>query len=103
MINTTEKKSEHAKLINNVRNNGEKTQADQTNNGTKANKDSVIDEGDLVIKDVNGCDICLSHTVKFRHNPGVSVDDLMDYVKPVLNKKGTALLSRNIANVLKYI
>ena len=36
------KKPGHEKIINNVRNNGEKPQVDQTNNGAKANKDSVI-------------------------------------------------------------
>ena len=36
------KKPGYEKTINNVRNNGEKPQADQTNNVAKANKDSVI-------------------------------------------------------------
>ena len=40
--NSSGKKLEHTKTINNVRINGEKPQADRTNNGAKANKDSVI-------------------------------------------------------------
>ena len=40
--NSSGKKLEHTKTINNVRINGEKPQADQTSNGAKANKDSVI-------------------------------------------------------------
>ena len=40
--NSSGKKLEHTKTISNVRINGEKPQADRTNNGTKANKDSVI-------------------------------------------------------------
>ena len=39
LINPTEKKHEHVKTINIVGNNGEKPQADRTNNGAKANKD----------------------------------------------------------------
>ena len=36
------KRSKHTKTIYNVRNNSEKSQAYQTDNGAKANKDSVI-------------------------------------------------------------
>ena len=36
------KKPEHAKTINNVRNNSEKLQTDRSNHGAKANKDLVI-------------------------------------------------------------
>ena len=48
------KKPEHTKTINNVRNNSEKPQVDRTNNGAKANKDSVIIVGDSMAKHVNG-------------------------------------------------
>ena len=44
------KKPEHTKTINNVRNNGERSQADWSNNGAKANKDSVIIVGDSMIR-----------------------------------------------------
>ena len=40
--NSSGKKLEYTKTINNVRINGEKPQADRTNNGAKANKDLVI-------------------------------------------------------------
>ena len=43
------KKPEHTKTINNVRNNSENPQVDRTNNGAKANKDSVIIVGDSMI------------------------------------------------------
>ena len=46
------KKPEHIKNTNNIRNNGEKPQADRTNNGTIASKDSVIIVGDTLIKNV---------------------------------------------------
>ena len=81
------KKPEHTKTINNFRNNSEKPQTDGSNNGTKANKDSVIIVGDLMIKHVNGRDISLFHTVKVRPNPGASTHDSLDYGKPALRKK----------------
>ena len=81
------KKPEHTKTNNNVRNNSEKPQTDGSNNGTKANKDSVIIVGDLMIKHVNGRDISLFHTVKVRPNPGASTHDSLDYGKPALRKK----------------
>ena len=86
------KKPEHTKTINNVRNNGEKPQVDRTNNDTKANKDSFIIIGDSMIKHVNGRDISRSHTVKVHPNPGASIHDLMDYVKPATQKKRKALV-----------
>ena len=86
------KKPEHTKIINNVRNNGKKPQVDRTNNDTKANKDSFIIIGDLMIKHVNGRDISRSHTVKVRPNPGASIHDLMDYVKPATQKNRKALV-----------
>ena len=69
MINPTEKNPEHTKTIFNVRNNSGKPQTDRTNNGAKANKDSVIIVGYSMIKHVNGRDISRSHTVKIRPNP----------------------------------
>ena len=86
------KKPEHTKAINNVRNNSEKTQIDRSNNGAKANKDSVIIVGDSIIKHVNGHDISSSHIVKLRLNPGASTHDLLDYVKPAMQKKPKALM-----------
>ena len=87
------KKLEHTKTINNkARNNGEKPQADLTNNGAKANKDSVIIVGDSMIKHVNDRDISCSHTVKVRPNLGASTHDLMDYVKPAMRKKPKGLV-----------
>ena len=81
------KKPEHTKTINNVRNNSEKPQTDGSNNGPKANKDSVTIVGDLMIKHVNGRDISLFHTVKVRPNPGASTQDSLDYGKRALRKK----------------
>ena len=52
LINPTEKKPEHIKNTNNIRNNGEKPQDDRANNGTIASKDSVIIVGDMLIKNV---------------------------------------------------
>ena len=92
------KKPEHTKTINNVRNNSEKTQADQTNNGAKANKDSVIIVGDSMIQHVNGRDISRSHTVKVRPNLGEPTHDLMDYVKPVKREKSKARMIHKGAN-----
>ena len=65
---------------------------DRTNNDTKANKDSFIIIGDSMIKHVNGRDISRSHTVKVRPNPGASIHDLMDYVKPATQKNRKALV-----------
>ena len=81
------KRPKHTKTINNVRNNSEKPQAYQTNNGAKVNKDSVIIAGDSMIKHVNSRDISRSHTVKISPNPGASTHDSMDYVKPAMRKK----------------
>ena len=53
---------------------------DRTNNDTKANKDSFIIIGDSMIKHVNG------------RNPGASIHDLMDYVKPATQKNRKALV-----------
>ena len=86
------KKPEHEKITNNIRDNDEKPQAGQTNNGPKANKDSVIFVGNSMIKYVNGCDISCSHTVQVGPNPGASTHDLMDYVKPAMRKKLKALV-----------
>ena len=86
------KKPGHAKTINNVRNNGDKPQADRTNDGAKTNKDSVIIVGDSMLKHVNGRDVSRSHTVKVCRNPGASTHDLMNYVKPAMRKKSKALL-----------
>ena len=86
------KKPEHTKAINNVRNNSEKTQIDRSNNGAKANKDSVIIVGDSIIKHVNGHNISSSHIVKLRLNPGTSTHDLLYYVKPAMQKKPKALM-----------
>ena len=65
---------------------------DRTNNDTKTNKDSFIIIGDSMIKHVNGRDISRSHTVKVRPNPGASIHDLMDYVKPATQKNRKALV-----------
>ena len=86
------KKPEHTKTINNVRSNSEKSQVDLTNNGVKANKDSVIIVGHSMIKHVNGRDISCSHKVKVRLNLGASIHDLVDYVKPAMRKKPKALV-----------
>ena len=72
------KKPEHTKTINTVRNNNEKPHADQTNNGAKASKDSVIIVGNSMIKHVNGHDIS---TVKVRPNLGAYPHNSMDYMK----------------------
>ena len=45
---SSRRKPEHTKTINNVRNNSEKPQAGQTNNGANANKDIII-VGDSMI------------------------------------------------------
>ena len=55
-------KSNGKKPINNVRNNSEKPQTDRSNNGAKANKDSVIIVGDSMIKQVNGRDFSLPYS-----------------------------------------
>ena len=44
------KKPERTKTIKHIRNNGERPQADRSNNGAKANKDSVIIVGDSMIR-----------------------------------------------------
>ena len=80
------KTSKHTKTIYNVRNNSEKSQAYRTDNGAKANKDSVIIQGDSMIKHVNGPDISHSNTVKIRPNPEASTHDLMDYLKSAAEK-----------------
>ena len=80
------KRSKHTKTINNVRKNSVKPQAYRTDNGAKANKDSVIISGDSMIKHVNGPDISHSHTVKIRPNPEASTHDLMDYLKSAAEK-----------------
>ena len=59
---SNEKKPEHTKTINNVRNNSVKPQTDRSNNGAKANKDSVIIVGDSMIKQVNGRDFSLPYS-----------------------------------------
>ena len=59
---SNEKKPEHTKIINNVRNNSVKPQTDRSNNGAKANKDSVIIVGDSMIKHVNGRDFSLPYS-----------------------------------------
>ena len=86
------KKPKHTKTINKVRNNSKNPQADWTNNGAKANKDSVIILGNSMIKHVNGRDISRTHTVKVRPNTGASTHDLLDYVKPGMLKKPKALV-----------
>ena len=86
LINPTEKKPGHTKTINNVRNNIEKPQTDRSNNGAKANKNSIIIVADSMIKHVNGRDISHSHIVKVCPNPGASTHDLIDYVKPAMRK-----------------
>ena len=83
---SNEKKPEHAKIISIIRNNGESVQVDQTNNGAKAKKDSVIVVGDLMIKHVTGCHSC-SHREKVYPNPWASTQDLIDYGKHVIRKK----------------
>ena len=80
------KKPEYAKTINNVRNDSEKPQADQINNGAKENKDSTIIVGDSMIKHLNGHDISCSHIVKVCPNLGASTHDLMDYMEPAMRK-----------------
>ena len=80
------KKPERTKTINSIRNNSEKSQTDRSDNGAKANKDSVIIASDSLIKHVNDRDISRSHTVKVRPNPGAATHDLLDYVKPVMRK-----------------
>ena len=45
-----------------------------------------------MIKHVNGCDIFRSHTVKVRPNLEAYAHDLMDYVKPALEKKPKVLV-----------
>ena len=89
---SNEKMPEHTKIINNVRNNSEKSQTDRSNNGAKANKDSVIIVSDSILKHVNDHDISRSHTVKVCPNPGASTHDLIDYVKPAMRKKPKALV-----------
>ena len=89
---SNEKKPEHTKTTSNVRNNSEKPQTDRSNNGAKANKDSVIFVSDSMIKHVNDHNISHSHTVKVRPNPGASTHDLLDYVKPAMWKKPKALV-----------
>ena len=89
---SNEKKPEHTKIINNVRNYSEKSQTDWSNNGAKANKVSIIIVGDLTIKHVNDRDISRSHKIKVRPNPGASTHDLLDYVKPAMWKKPKALV-----------
>ena len=74
------KKPEHTKTINNVRSNSENPQADQTNNGAKASKDSVIIVGNSMIKHVSSHDISCSHTVKVRPNLGAYTHNSMDYL-----------------------
>ena len=59
---SNEKKPEHTKTISNVRNNSEKPQTDRSNNGAKANKESVIIVGDSMIKQVNGRDFSLPYS-----------------------------------------
>ena len=59
---SNEKKPEHTKTTSNVRNNSEKPQTDRSNNGAKANKDSVIIVGDSMIKQVNGRDFSLPYS-----------------------------------------
>ena len=59
---SNEKEPEHTKTISNVRNNSEKPQTDRSNNGAKANKDSVIIVGDSMIKQVNGRDFSLPYS-----------------------------------------
>ena len=86
------KKPERTKTINSIRNNSEKSQTDRSDNGAKANKDSVIIVSDSLIKHVNDRDISRSHTVKVRPNPGAATHDLLDYVKPVMRKKPKALV-----------
>ena len=81
---SNDKKPEHAKITNNVRNYGERPQT--------ANKDSVNIVGDLLIKRDNGRGISRSHRVQVGPNPGTSTYDLIDYVKPALRKKPKALL-----------
>lgn len=81
---SNDKKPEHAKITNNVRNYGEQPQT--------ANKDSVNIVGDLLIKRDNGRGISRSHRVQIGPNPGTSTYDLIDYVKPALRKKPKALL-----------
>ena len=81
---SNDKKPEHAKITNNVRNYGEQPQT--------ANKDSVNIVGDLLIKRDNGRGISRSHKVQIGPNPGTSTYDLIDYVKPALRKKPKALL-----------
>ena len=85
-------KSNGKKPINNVRNNSEKPQTDRSNNGAKANKDSVIFVSDSMIKHVNDHNISHSHTVKVRPNPGASTHDLLDYVKTAMQKKPKVLV-----------
>ena len=98
---------EHAKTINNVRNNSEKPRADRINSCAKAHKDSVIIVGDSMIKHVNGRHISHSHSLKVRPNPGASAHDLMDYiVKPALRKKPKALVIHTgitIFNTMKMV
>ena len=74
-------KEKHTKTIKNVRNNSVKLKADQTNNGAKANKKSVIIVGDSMIKNVIGRNISHSHTVKVHPNPGATTHDLMAYME----------------------
>ena len=102
MINPTEKNPEHTKTIFNVRNNSGKPQTDRTNNGAKANKDSVIIVGYSMIKHVNGRDISRSHTVKIRPNPKTLIySDLMDYAKHVMQKKPKTLVIHTDTNDLQ--
>ena len=54
------KKPERTKTINSIRNNSEKSQTDRSDNGAKANKDSVIIVSDSLIKHVNDRDISRS-------------------------------------------
>ena len=95
MINPTEKSLNIQKLLTMSEimvKNPRLIEHDRTNNDTKANKDSFIIIGDSMIKHVNGRDISRSHTVKVRPNPGASIHDLMDYVKPATQKNRKALV-----------
>ena len=95
MINPTEKSLNIQKLLTMSEimvKNPRLIEHDRTNNDTKANKDSFIIIGDSMIKHVSGRDISRSHTVKVRPNPGASIHDLMDYVKPATQKNRKALV-----------
>ena len=74
-----------------------KPHANQKNNVTKTNKDSVATVGHSRVQHVNGRDISHSRTVEVCPSTEASIYDLMVYAKPAMRKKPRALVIQ-IAN-----